>query len=579
MSLANGTAFIAASSGTVDFVFASQIPSLYSPAQAFAAGELTDGGSYSYFAVDSVVNPTQREWGIATYTHATQTFARTTVLGGISNGVSSGAGTKVNFAFAPTVALTLLGSTVNTGILFDNAGVISGNLNLTFDGTHVTLGGFLPQMDVFNHAVQFQTANTSGLNSADFRLYQNNAEAPYISFTKSRGASIGSYVAVQSGDDIGYITFAGVDVATNLHEAAAFEVSADAAPTSGSVPGRIVFRTAATGSAFASERLRIDSNGRVNIGVGGAQLSNFKNANGTLELVSNGNQDWSQIIYNVNFGGSLVLATTAGATPTTQTLVGANSQIFDVIGAASDGAAYQVAARIRWSVDGAPAANSMPGRLQFLTVPSGSTIDVERMRIDSKGNVTVGDATYGNTATLASAASHFQVVSTDGLFFTQWLQYGNNNNDPSVLFAKTRGATPSTHGAVVAGNDWLGELDWIGSDGTQWIVGGSVVCTVDAVSTGHLNSSIVLHTYANGTGYPQESFRVDSKGNVVVAGIGNGGAIGTSATDGFLYLETCAGAPTGTPTSYTGRVPAVFDTTNNKIWFYTGGAWKGVVVA
>lgn len=51
-------------------------------------------------------------------------------------------------------------------------------------------------------------------------------------------------------------------------------------------------------------------------------------------------------------------------------------------------------------------------------------------------------------------------------------------------------------------------------------------------------------------------------------------AISTSATDGFFYIPTCAGTPTGTPTALTGRVPMIFDTTNSQFWFYTGGAWK-----
>jgi hypothetical protein len=50
-------------------------------------------------------------------------------------------------------------------------------------------------------------------------------------------------------------------------------------------------------------------------------------------------------------------------------------------------------------------------------------------------------------------------------------------------------------------------------------------------------------------------------------------AVATTATDGFLYIPGCAGAPTGTPTSQTGRVPLVVDTTNNKLYFYSSGSW------
>jgi hypothetical protein len=51
-------------------------------------------------------------------------------------------------------------------------------------------------------------------------------------------------------------------------------------------------------------------------------------------------------------------------------------------------------------------------------------------------------------------------------------------------------------------------------------------------------------------------------------------ALATNATDGFLYVPTCAGAPTGTPTARTGTAPIIVDTTNNKLYFYSGGQWR-----
>lgn len=50
-------------------------------------------------------------------------------------------------------------------------------------------------------------------------------------------------------------------------------------------------------------------------------------------------------------------------------------------------------------------------------------------------------------------------------------------------------------------------------------------------------------------------------------------ALATNATNGFVYMPSCAGTPTGVPTAFTGRVPWVFDTTNKKICIYTAGAW------
>lgn len=65
-------------------------------------------------------------------------------------------------------------------------------------------------------------------------------------------------------------------------------------------------------------------------------------------------------------------------------------------------------------------------------------------------------------------------------------------------------------------------------------------------------------------------FNIDDNGNVSIGG----GALATTATNRFLYVPTCAGTPTGTPTTKTGFAPIVVNTTNNKLYFYSGGVWR-----
>ena len=64
--------------------------------------------------------------------------------------------------------------------------------------------------------------------------------------------------------------------------------------------------------------------------------------------------------------------------------------------------------------------------------------------------------------------------------------------------------------------------------------------------------------------------QITSAGNISAGA----GAVATTATDGFLYVPTCAGTPTGTPTAITGMAPIVVNTTNNKLYFYSGGQWR-----
>ena len=68
--------------------------------------------------------------------------------------------------------------------------------------------------------------------------------------------------------------------------------------------------------------------------------------------------------------------------------------------------------------------------------------------------------------------------------------------------------------------------------------------------------------------------RITALGSLVVGN--NSSALATNATDGFLYVSSSAGAPTGTPTTQTGSVPIHVDATNNAMYMYTNGAWRGV---
>ncbi len=69
-----------------------------------------------------------------------------------------------------------------------------------------------------------------------------------------------------------------------------------------------------------------------------------------------------------------------------------------------------------------------------------------------------------------------------------------------------------------------------------------------------------------------------NSGNVV---IGVGSSLATTATNGFLCIPTCSGAPTaGPPTGPepavpVGTVPLIYDTTNDRLYIRTpSGTWR-----
>ena len=87
-------------------------------------------------------------------------------------------------------------------------------------------------------------------------------------------------------------------------------------------------------------------------------------------------------------------------------------------------------------------------------------------------------------------------------------------------------------------------------------------------------SNLIFSVSPDGTTAPAEILRVSATGNIVCGTA----AVATTATDGFLYIPSCAGAPTGVPSTYTGQLPIVYDSTNNKLYLYNG-SWKGVTLA
>lgn len=64
--------------------------------------------------------------------------------------------------------------------------------------------------------------------------------------------------------------------------------------------------------------------------------------------------------------------------------------------------------------------------------------------------------------------------------------------------------------------------------------------------------------------------------------LANGGVVAaagvTTMTDGFIYIPTASGPPTGIPTGQTGRVPLYYDSTGDYLYIYNG-SWKRVSFA
>lgn len=137
------------------------------------------------------------------------------------------------------------------------------------------------------------------------------------------------------------------------------------------------------------------------------------------------------------------------------------------------------------------------------------------------------------------------------------------------VFAARRARGTLAAPTAVAANDEVFTLLGSTFDGTALRSTAAISFQAEGTITDNVQAPQRM-IFQTGTASRSERARIDSAGNVVVGTA----AIATTATDGFLYVPTCAGTPTGVPTSYTGRAPIVINSTNNKLYFYSGGAWR-----
>lgn len=111
----------------------------------------------------------------------------------------------------------------------------------------------------------FEVSGTT--TSAGVYRFENSGSAPQIVFAKSRGATVGSNVIVQNGDQTGGIYFYGAN-GTGYDVSAAIVGFIDGVPgASADMPGGLIIYTTADGAASLTERLRISNQGNVGIGV------------------------------------------------------------------------------------------------------------------------------------------------------------------------------------------------------------------------------------------------------------------------------------------------------------------------
>jgi hypothetical protein len=218
------------------------------------------------------------------------------------------------------------------------------------------------------------------------------------------------------------------------------------------------------------------------------------------------------------------------------TVVGSGDYLLALTGNGYNGTSYTTdnPVSVLLNTEGIWTETSTPTRIVFGTTAIDETIRRDRFYITSSGNL----INYTDKVTNGGINTSIDLLLTDAVSVEQGIGTG-------IIF-RTRDTESGGR------------------------VGGGIDIWKESTDNNNTASAMRFFTREGGVS-PTEKLRITGAGNIV---LGSQTALATNATNGFTYLPTCAGAPTGSATSYTGKAPFVVDTTNNRLYIRVGATWR-----
>ena len=311
---------------------------------------------------------------------------------------------SINTAIAANTAKvqTTINSNADNKVITgsDTANTLNGEANLTFDGSNLGINGDLVGS---NNTTLYSSNGGSGvragiaLSGSDqaLKFYTVSGGSERMRIDSSGRVLIGT--TTDNGfkfkiSDSGGFEFAFAPNDSGVNNLVNYNRSGNAY-----VPFQVSGSDLRFGSGGNSERMRLDSSGRLLLGHSSARPV-AGNTNRIVQI-ENGTSDIAgvSIVRNAASSGGPFISFGKSRSDS----VGSNTivQDGDTLGtisfAGADGTNLESrGADILGQVDGTPGENDMPGRLIFKTTADGSVSPTERMRIDSSGIITTTNSIH-----------------------------------------------------------------------------------------------------------------------------------------------------------------------------------------
>jgi hypothetical protein len=341
-----------------------------------------------------------------------------------------------------------------------------------------------------------------------------------VEFTATNGTSVVLATGATAGDIVDIVAY-GTFVLSNMVSKAgdtmtgslalpAGTVSAPAITTSGDTNTGIFFPSSDTiaASTGGTERMRIDSSGRLLVGTTTAVTQSAVTPRMQLSGIDNNTSSFSASQYNNSIAAPILLLNKSrGASAGSYTEVSSGDFLGRLLFSGADGTAFIQAASIAAQVDGTPGTNDMPGRLVFSTTADGASTPTERLRIDSAGNINIATAGARITGDFSNATVAnrvmFQTSTANAVTQLRIIPNGTGN---AGSFQVGNSSDPSNSSvAIIAATSTEAQL----------------ISAVNGTGT-----FLPMTFYTGGS----ERMRVDTSGNVLVGT--------TTSASGYIFRAT-----------------------------------------
>ena len=302
---------------------------------------------------------------------------------------------------------------------------------------------------------------TADGSSATFWRSSDDNGNPQLNFVKTRG-TVSSSTVVQDDDTLGRIRFYGWDGNDSDSRGAEIIAQVDGTPGTDDMPGRLIFATTSDGSRIPTERMRIDSSGRLLLG-------------------TTTHSSVAQTVYSTENSAILFQNSNTGTGSANGFYVGTSTGTDSFV----------------WNYEN--------GALVF------ATNNTERLRIDDSGRLLIGTNT---SRSMGGHSGPLQVSGTN--FSTATVSITNNANSSNgayLFFSKQRSGSVGGN-TILQSGDLVGQIRWLGADGTNL---DTPLATIDGLVDGtpgenDMPGRIVFSTTADGAASPTERVRITSGG-------------------------------------------------------------------